>query len=214
MKKLLLWGAGGHGTVVLDCAIAMAAFDGIAFLDDRVEALRFHCGHPILGTRAALDDMRAAGYTHFVVSIGANRVRATCFDIAITHGLEPATIVHPSAVVSRWATVGVGTVVAPRVSIKAGTVIGRNCIINTSAAVGHDCTVGDHVHLSPRSFISGGTKVGPYAHVSIAAVTRPLGEIGEAAVVGAGAVVIGVVPAGATVIGVPARPMPVKHRCE
>ena len=34
MNNLLIVGAGGHGKVVLECALAMQKIDYIAFLDD------------------------------------------------------------------------------------------------------------------------------------------------------------------------------------
>jgi acetyltransferase-like isoleucine patch superfamily enzyme len=77
--------------------------------------------------------------------------------------------------------------------------------LNTAAVVEHDCLVGDHVHLSPGVLLGGGVTVHSFAHVGIGAIALPGSEIGEGAIVGAGAVVLDSVPSGTTVVGIPAR---------
>jgi sugar O-acyltransferase (sialic acid O-acetyltransferase NeuD family) len=204
MNGLILWGAGGHGKVVLDCAAACGDFAPIAFIDDNPQ-LRSFCGCEVIGSSDQLAFTPTRGFGRFLIAIGNNAVRAACFGKALAHGLEPAAAIHPAAVVSRRATIGAGTVVMPRAVVNAGAGIGRNCIINTAAVVEHDCQIGDHVHISPGALLGGGVRVHSYAHVGIGAVALPGAEIGEGAIVGAGAVVLSSVPPGATVVGVPAR---------
>jgi sugar O-acyltransferase (sialic acid O-acetyltransferase NeuD family) len=206
MSDLVLWGAGGHGKVVLDIARAMGGFKMISFLDDACEepAHEF-CGCPVFGAGRYLQLLKAKGRSQYVVSIGRNEVRATCFQRAFDHGLLPATLVHPSAVISQSARLGAGTVVMAKVVINAGALIGKNCIVNTAAVVEHDCRIGDHVHLSPGVLLGGGVTVHSFAHLGIGAIALPGAEVGERAIVGAGAVVVNSVPADATVVGIPAR---------
>jgi sugar O-acyltransferase (sialic acid O-acetyltransferase NeuD family) len=206
--KLIIWGAGGHGKVVLDVALAMNVCSEIAFLDDRplTETLGFR-GRQILNPDEGIAKLMAEEFGHFLVAIGDNHERARCFEAGIRHGLIPATLIHPQAIVSPSARVGLGTLVMPRVVINADATIGDNCILNTGAIVEHDCTVGDHVHLSPAAVLGGGAAVEPFAHLGIGAVALPGARIGESAVVGAGAVVLREVPRGVTAIGVPARVM-------
>lgn len=77
--------------------------------------------------------------------------------------------------------------------------------MNTAAVVEHDCRIGDHVHLSPGLLLGGGVTVHSFAHVGIGAIALPGTEIGEGAIVGAGAVVLDSVPPHTTVVGIPAR---------
>jgi sugar O-acyltransferase (sialic acid O-acetyltransferase NeuD family) len=203
MRNLLLWGAGGHAKVVLDCAGAMDVFQNIAFIDD-AGADEF-CGHTVLGTGEVLALLAGHGYTEILVSIGDNRVRAVCFARALEHGMVGAILIHPSATISPSATIGPGTVVMPGVIVNAGTRIGRNCIVNTSAIVEHDCVIGDHVHLSPRVALAGGVRVGALAHLGLGAIVLPGATIGGGSIVGAGSVVLKAVAPATTVAGVPAR---------
>jgi sugar O-acyltransferase (sialic acid O-acetyltransferase NeuD family) len=206
MSDLVLWGAGGHGTVVLDVARAMGGFGTISFIDDAFEGSgREFCGCQVFGASRYLQMLNGKGCSQYLVSIGQNEMRAACFQRAFDHGLLPATLVHPSAVISKSARLEDGTVVMAKVVINAGAQIGKNCILNTAAVVEHDCRIGDHVHLSPGVLLGGGVMVHSFAHVGIGAIALPGSEIGEGAVVGAGAVVLDSVPSGATVVGIPAR---------
>jgi len=205
VKKLLLWGAGGHGKVVLDTARAAAAFHSIAFIDDKAGQHGSQmCGCPVFGVdRLAL--LKQEGYQYFVVCIGDNHLRAAGFHKVLAHGLEAATLVDPSAVVSPSARIGRGTVILRRVVVNADAEIGENCIINTGAIVEHDCRVAAHVHLSPGSVLGGGVKIGAFAHLGIGAIALPGAEVGAESVVGAGGVVLDSLPEGVTAVGVPAR---------
>jgi len=202
--QLVLWGASGHGKVVLDIAKAGGGFDDILFLDDAHDgpAGQF-CDHALFRPCDYLQ--RRTANAHFIISIGKNAVRAARFQDAVRHGLQPATLVHPAAIVSGSARIGGGTVVMPRVVVNAAAYIGENCILNTAAVIEHDCQIGNHVHLSPGVLLAGGVTVGPLSHLGIGAVVLPGIRIGEAVTVGAGAVVTKAVPNGTTVVGVPAR---------
>jgi len=206
VNKLLIWGAGGHGKVVLDVVRAQATFTDIVFIDD---GARISCGDfqgcRIVGDRTELTRLRALGYTHFVVAIGCNDVRAKCFRAAFEAGIEPATFIHPAAAVSRCATIAAGTVVMAKAVINAASVVGTNCIVNSGAIVEHDCILADHVHVAPGVVLGGGVGIGAYSLVGLNSSVLPGTEIGERAIVGAGTVVLANVAPGDTVVGAPAR---------
>src|ERR1700733_14277703 len=121
MMKILLWGAGAHGRVIWDLARA-CGYEDIAFVDDAAAADRV-LGRPVLSP----GDARVREYQRFIVCVGDNLARARCFAGGLSRGLEPAVLIHPSSVVSRWSVVGRGTVVLPLVSVGAGAAIGENC---------------------------------------------------------------------------------------
>ena len=206
MKKLFLWGAGGHGRVVLDIARAMGGFGPIAFLDDGAprDGGEF-CGCAVFAGLEEVERRHASGSAGLAIAIGSNRARARCAAVALERGWELETLVHPSAVVSPSARLGAGTVVMPRAVINAGAVVGRNCIVNSGAIVEHDCRIGDHVHLSPGAILGGGVTLEDAVHMGLGSMALPGTTIGADAVVGAGALVLRGVSRGETVVGVPAR---------
>jgi acetyltransferase EpsM len=203
MSRLIIWGAGGHGKVVLDVARRTGRYRDIRFVDDNPSmAGQIFCGCPVGGT--AVEPDQKADF-EVMVAIGPNRVRALKYSITQSWGFPFATLVHSDAVVDESARIGHGTVVMAGAIINAQARIGVNCIINTGAIVEHDCLIGDHCHVSPRAVLGGRVVIGSYAHIGIGAVVLPGVEIGEAAIVGAGAVVLHSVDPHTTVVGVPAR---------
>ena len=200
---LIIWGAGGHGKVVLDVARSAGAFEQIVFLDDdRMKSGSLFCGCPVGGGPGELHQFAGSA---FIVAVGDNRKRAQCFSRACGNGLSPTALVHLTAVIAPSASIGRGTVIMPGVIVNADAVIGEDCIINTGAIVEHDCRIGPHVHISPRVVLGGCVNVGPLAHIGIGAVVLPGATVGEESIVGAGAVVLREAPARCTMVGVPAK---------
>jgi sugar O-acyltransferase (sialic acid O-acetyltransferase NeuD family) len=206
VQRLIIWGAGGHGKVVLDVARATGLFSEIVFVDDSCASPGgCFCDCELLPSSEGFEALKARGHSCFVVAIGNNHVRQRCFQEGIDRGVDLAALIHPSTTVSASARIGGGTVVMPRVVVNADAVIGENCILNTGVIVEHDCHIGDHVHLAPGVILGGGVTVEPYSLLGIGTIAIPRTRIGEGAVVGAGAVVLDSVPPGATSVGVPAK---------
>lgn len=202
-------GGGGHARVVIDLLRDVAACTPYAVLDvDSSLWGRELLGVPVRGGDELLLDLIDQGVTHFVVgvgSVGNHEPRRRLFELGLSYGLVPLTVLHPSAVFSSYAQVGQGTVVLPLAVVNAGAVIGNNVIINTGAIVEHDCVVADHAHVATGARLAGAVKVGAGAHVGAGATVREGACIGEGAIVGAGAVVVRDVPSHTVVAGVPAK---------
>jgi len=191
-RKLLLIGAGGHCKVIVDLLLKSKEHDvvGIIDLKERIGGNVF--GVPVVGTDLDLLKFFKEGIKHCFISIGSvgdSNLRAKLYGIARKVGFIFPNLIHPSALVSLQAALGVGNYIAPRVVINAGTQIGDNCIFNTGAIIEHDCKIGDFVHLSPGVILSGGVAVGDYSHVGTGSVVIHNLEIGANVIVGAGSVV-------------------------
>jgi acetyltransferase EpsM len=199
--SLIIFGASGHGKVVIDAALECGRKVALV-ADDRPSR------ETLLGVRVVSSDapeFRNLGAFSFIVSIGENQARARVYARLLALGGEPATLVHPRAMVSRHATLGGGTVVLAGAVVNAGTVIEENCILNTACSVDHDCVVGKHVHLCPGVRLAGGVLVAEGSMIGTGASVIPGQRVGEWSRVGAGAVVVRSLPARVVAFGVPAR---------
>jgi sugar O-acyltransferase (sialic acid O-acetyltransferase NeuD family) len=206
----VLLGGGGHARVLIDALQAACAAQTFGILDPDASLAEALLDVPVLGSDELLPDLARNGTTHFIVAVGSvgdATVRRRLFERALALGLAPLEVRHPSAVVSRWATLGQGVQLLPAAVVNAGACIGANVIVNTGAIVEHDCRIGDHVHIATGARLASTVDVGAGAHVGAGAVIRQSISIGAEAVVGAGAVVVKDVPPGTVVAGVPAVPL-------
>lgn len=203
--RLLIAGAGGHGRVVAETSTRIGSFSEIAFVDDRLSGSVAE-GWPVVGKTSDLRRLRDS-FDCFVAAIGDADVRMKYLRVAAEIGYKIQTVIDPSAITSRFSTIGHGTAVIAGAIINAGCEIDVGCIINTGATVDHDCVLGVGVHICPGVHLAGNVRVGSCSWIGIGAVAKQGVSIGSRVTVGAGAVVIGDIPDYATVVGNPARPL-------
>ncbi len=203
MKRLAILGASGHGKVIADAALAQGWAE-VIFFDDAWPKVFANGRWSVLGGTDNL--LQSAGsFDAVVVGIGNNRIRAEKMELLKCHGLEFATIIHPLAAVSSYASLGEGAVVFANAVINVDARIGAGVIINTGAVIEHDCDLGECVHVSPNAVLAGGVTLGNQVWVGAGATLKQLVSVGDGATVGMGCVVLRDVAPGATVVGNPGR---------
>ena len=206
MSTLLIIGAGGHGKVVADAALATGHWNGIVFLDDAWPEKKTTGPWTIHGKIDQLTDWKGR-CAHAVVAIGNNHLRMELQSQLVAAGFDVATVVHPSAQVSPYAKLGAGSVVLANAVVNVDATVGDATIINTAATIDHDCRLGKGVHIAQGANIGGGVIIGDYSWIGIGAAIRHYSRIGADVTVGAGAAVISDILDGITVGGCPARPI-------
>lgn len=202
MTRLAIIGAGGHAKVVADSA-ELSGWEHIELFDDHLFQQEVNYAWPITGK---LSDVysRAKEFDGVIVAIGNNAIRLKFSLELLERGLNLITVIHPSAVLSRHATIEPGSVLFAGSVVNPGAKIGMATIINTAATIDHDCILGAGVHVSPGAHLAGGVEVGAQSWIGIGAVVRQQIIIGSDVIVGAGAAVVKNIPMQRTVAGVPA----------
>lgn len=200
VNSCFIYGAGGHGRVVLDIAVALK-YKVSFFVDDRppspeIEGIRVLRSSDLEESRT---DVRAC-----VVGIGANRIRHKVFSQLLGR-FEPIRLIHPFTAISTSARFGVGTVAMAGVVVNAAAVIGDNVILNTSCSIDHDCVIHSHAHICPGVHLAGTVTVGAGTMIGTGAAVIPGISIGENCLIGAGAVVVHDIPPHSKAFGNPAR---------
>lgn len=200
---VILVGAGRFAEEITD--LAADAGIAVAAWIEGVDPERADARHrpPIVwvGDHGAIDRR-----LQILPAIGSVRRRGL-IERLVAEGRELATLIHPSAVVARSASIGPGCVLFAGVIIGARTSLGVGTIVNRGALIGHHTAIGSHVFVGPGANIAGGVTIGDEAYIAMAAVVRDDRTVGARATVGAGAVVVRDVSTDVTVVGLPARPI-------
>ncbi|MCL2438579.1 MAG: acetyltransferase [Coriobacteriia bacterium] len=204
--RLLIIGAGGHGRVVASAADA-AGIDIFAFVDSNPpdESINDIPVYNSLEKALAGNDFEEP---HFIIAIGDNTIRAAEYSHAIAAGLTPASVIHPTAIVSESAYIAPGSFIAAQVVVNSDASVGENVIVNTAAIVEHDCVIGSHAFIAPAAVLCGNVRVGAHSFVSANATLIPNVKVGEHVLIAAGAVVTKGYPDEVRLTGIPARSTP------
>ena len=206
-KELAILGASGHGKVVADIAEQLGY--KVSFYDDAYPN-KTHIVHwPIYGTfkdLIALNNTNTTLRNDVVVAIGNNEIRQKKIFLQQKNSFNLITLVHPTAVISPYASIAPGTVVFASAVVNAFAEVGVGCIINTSAVVEHDCSIDDFSHICPNAALAGGVSVGAKSWVGIGCQVKQLITIGDNCIIGAGSTVINNIPNNTIAYGSPALP--------
>jgi sugar O-acyltransferase (sialic acid O-acetyltransferase NeuD family) len=197
---LLIFGAGGHGRVVADAALAAGQWLRV-LASDRDPA---RCSGELLVGVALLPAYAATSAVaaiHVAIGDAASREKEVA---ALPQGLL-ATVIHPRASVSPHAGVAPGCFIAAQAVVGPHASLGISVIVNHGAVVDHDVTVGDFSHIAPLAALGGGVTLGRRVLVGSGASIRPRVRVGDDVVIGAGAVVVNDLTEPGVYAGVPAR---------
>lgn len=207
---LVLIGAGGFARETAQAVHALnaggAAWRLLGYLDD--DPARHGLvidGTAVLGGRDRIEYLPGAS---FVVCTGRPDDYVSRLRIVGDLGLPPeryATIVHPSASVSRSSSVGPGSVLLAHVTLTAAVTVGAHVAIMPNVTLTHDDMVDDFVTIASGVSLGGGVRVQKAAYLGAGALIGENRTVGAFSLVGMGAVVTHDVPPNEVWAGVPAR---------
>ena len=140
-----------------------------------------------------------------VLSPDSPKVRVKLEQLYTAIGYDYATVISPNATISKFATIGKGTVVQDFVNVSAGTRVGNFVKLNTYCNVMHDNIVGDFSTIAPNAVSLGRITIGKSSYIGANATILPGLAIEDGAIVGAGAVVTKNVASNIIVKGNPAK---------
>lgn len=212
MKKLIIIGGMGNGTVaastVEDINSIKKEWEIIGFLNDNeTEPIN---GYPVLGKieRDTAQSFLKNKDVYFLYTLISTKLNHKFLHKLTNLEIERerfATIIHPTAVISKFAKIGCGVSIQPFVSvgpnvkiadhiqIYAQSLIGHNSILENYSYVANNACIGASVHLKEGAYL--GTNCSILEKVTI----------GRWGLVGIGTVVLKDVPDFTKVVGNPAR---------
>ena len=208
LRPIVVYGAGGHGrevaALIEDANSDARTWELLGFLSDNAsEHGQERNGYGVLGGAEWL--LRAAPDVGVVLAIGSSAQRYRVARTLDASGRAYPILRHPSAQLTRHATLGAGTMLMGGCIVTVNVVVGRFGILNRACSVSHDCRLGDFVTLAPGVMLGGGVKLEEGCDVGIAACAIPGVTVGAWSIVGGGAAIVRSLPNDCTAVGVPAR---------
>lgn len=203
-KPVIIIGNGGHSIVLIDILLkqkrTIIGFTAPGNQENRL-------GITYLGTD---DIIYSFGKNDIELvlglgSINVSNVRAKIFSEFKEKGYTFSNVIHPSAIISPYSTVGEGVQIMAGTVTEAFSEIADNTIINTSAIINHDCRIGKHCHIAPGSTLSGNVTVGDLTLVGTGSTVIQNVQIGSQVLIGAGALVLYDIKNNSKAFGVPAK---------
>ena len=193
---------GGFHEIIELCE--KSGFNIVGIIDGQLQDSYF--GHPVIGSdEDAKTLFHKYGKCKLVLTPDSPRIREKLVNIYKPLGFKFATIISPNAIISKFATIGIGTIIQDGVNVSACTRIGNFVKLNTNANLMHDNIIGDFVTVAPNAVALGRIIIEKSAYIGANATILPERIVGSKSVVGAGAVVSKNVEQGKTVKGVPAK---------
>jgi sugar O-acyltransferase (sialic acid O-acetyltransferase NeuD family) len=191
-KPLILIGGGGHCKSCIDVIEATNYWNITGILDGAFEKGQFVLNYPVIGTDADIADLVAAG-NYFLITVGQIKsaaIREAIFNTLKSKNAKIATVISPRAIVSKYASIGAGSIIHHLCVVNSAVHIGENNIINTAAIIEHDVQIGNHNHISTCAVLNGNVTLGNASFVGSGSIVLNGISITNNVVIGAGSFVI------------------------
>ncbi len=212
MKRLIIVGGRGNGatiaSLVEDINQKEPTWELLGFFNDSDPVGTIINDYPVVGRPEDMARLEYDGvYFNYtpLLSMPYGKTNAERLERI---GLPPerfATLVHPSASVSRHSQIGYGVSICPMVHVRQNTAIGNHVTMLFGSSLGHDSTTADYSYISNNAIIGAHVKLEKGTYLGTNATTLERVTLGEWCLVGIGTVVIRDVPPMAVVVGNPAR---------
>lgn len=205
---LIIIGASGFGREVLqivkDINKQKPTWNVLGFLDDNPAALDdYECDYSVIGS---IMEWMPKENEYFVMAIANPKIKEAVTKELEGKGAKFVSIIHPTAIIGSFNTIGRGIVIYPYAKITVNATIG-NFVSLLGSNIGHDASIGDFTTISGMCAINGHAVVGKRVFIGGHAVVAPSKKVGDDAYVGSGSVVVTNIRPGYKVFGNPAKKM-------
>lgn len=191
-RKFLIVGASGFGREVLACLM-----DCFANSDVKIEEIvcfmetdEFHkINNQVHGIPVITESQFNPLDFQVVVAIGDPLIRKQVVD-RLPKETKYATIIHPSAIISKYVKIGEGSIITAGTIITTDIVIGKHAHLNLYTTIGHDCVIGDYFTTAPGTNISGICNIGNCVYFGTNSSIRQGINVCDNVTIGMGAIVV------------------------
>ena len=207
LKKIVLIGAGGFGKevlqTILDCENESKMFDIVGFIDENKKLWgKTICNLKVLGGLEWLENNSNVGC---VMCVSDGNIRKTLVKKISELNLSFPSIVHPTALISKFSKIGDGVIIQGFSYIMPHVEIGNHVHVNMSCIIAHDSKIEDFATISTGVHVKGTSVIGEGSFLGSGSVILEEIKIGKWSKIGAGAVMINDAISKQTYVGIPGR---------
>lgn len=208
LKEIYALGVGHNTSVFINLAEACGyAVKGLYHFNNERTSEIDH-GFEILGSFEDLLSKPTLKGMNFLLTMGDNKIRTELSNQIISLGGEVPSLIHPTAVISRFAKISpIGVYISPFTYVQADSSIGDNTVLLSHVNISHTTDIGK------SCFIAGGATIGAYTTMEdfvfvgqgALSISAKAKHIGHHAYIGARSLLTRDIPANVVVAGSPAR---------
>jgi sugar O-acyltransferase (sialic acid O-acetyltransferase NeuD family) len=206
--NIVLIGGGAGLHCVIDVVEKINVYNIVGIIDSKYEIGTDLYGHKVIGRQ---EDIEALCVEYDVkggvITIGDNWSRYHVYNEIrkCMPDFNFVNAIHPSCIIGKNVTIGVGVVAMAGCIFNPGSFIGDFSIFLTGAQVEHDCYISEFASLSAGSVLGGYVKLGKFSAITLNVTVLDRLEIGENTVIGSGSLVLKSLPSNVLVYGNPAK---------
>jgi len=205
MKNICIIGTGGFAREVLCIMDDLGIYDEInCFMEPDTIYKEHWRGKEIMGIPVRPQSSFNPEKEMAIVGIGDPSLRKKVVS-QLPEQTRYKSLIHPSAVISKWATIGEGAIICAGCIITCQINIGDQAHLNLNTTIGHDCEIGDYFTTAPGVNISGICNFGEKVYFGTGAATKQGIIITDDVTIGMGAMVVKNIKESGVYVGIPAK---------
>ena len=139
------------------------------------------------------------------IAIGNVIYRKKIYDYIKSNGLMPNTFIHPSVLVGKRTSIGVGCIIQPNTIISNDVNIKNSVLINCNSNIGHDVVVGNHSSIMTNVNLGGHVKLDNEVFIGTGSTLIPSVKVKSNVTIGAGSIVVNDLKEPGSYFGNPAK---------
>ena len=206
-KEIYLLGVGHATPLFIELAEACGySVAGLYHYNDERNGEMDH-GYKILGS---FNQLLNSGVKDklFCMTMGDMKIKHTISQEVINRGGVIPSLIHPNAVISRFANISNnGVLICSQCEVHNDSTIDDGCVLWPQAIVGHDTRLHKYVFMGPKAYVGAYTEVQDHAFIGQCSIliSGKVKNVGSDCLIGAGAVVTRPVSEKSIMVGNPAR---------
>lgn len=123
------------------------------------------------------------------IAIGKPSFRKEVFEFLLANGIKPDTFIHPTVIIGKRTSVGIGCIIQPNSIISNDVIISNSVFINCNSFIGHDVVIGDYCSLMANVNLGGWCRLNNDIFIGTGAVLIPKVKINSNITIGLGTIV-------------------------